>query len=365
MKPNRVSGLMHFNPRPPRGERHFDSANALTVRKISIHALREESDRYASSQRTGSKMISIHALREESDLKTETAGLYILISIHALREESDRSRCHACASKLRISIHALREESDASRSWFWPSRVNFNPRPPRGERPRMTRSWKSTVYFNPRPPRGERQLPRRILFRGKLFQSTPSARRATFCVPRLNALRMISIHALREESDRSRCHACASKLRISIHALREESDASRSWFWPSRVNFNPRPPRGERPRMTRSWKSTVYFNPRPPRGERQLPRRILFRGKLFQSTPSARRATFCVPRLNALRMISIHALREESDAWWSSTRRAASKFQSTPSARRATARRRRVYVVQIISIHALREESDRFKQPPD
>ena len=154
---HRCRNLLHdFNPRPPRGERHFDSANALTVRKISIHALREESDRYASSQRTGSKMISIHALREESDLKTETAGLYIL-----------------------ISIHALREESDASRSWFWPSRVNFNPRPPRGERPRMTRSWKSTVYFNPRPPRGERQLPRRILFRGKLFQSTPSARRAT------------------------------------------------------------------------------------------------------------------------------------------------------------------------------------------
>ena len=81
----------------------------------------------------------------------------------------------------------------------------------------------------------------------KIFQSTPSARRATpdleGHVPTnsisIHALReesdgvgidqsshvQISIHALREESDPVQCHFYTSLL-ISIHALREESDSS-------------------------------------------------------------------------------------------------------------------------------------------
>ena len=34
----------YFYPRPPRGGRHFSAYNILTVREISIHALREEGD---------------------------------------------------------------------------------------------------------------------------------------------------------------------------------------------------------------------------------------------------------------------------------------------------------------------------------
>ena len=57
-------------------------------------------------------------------------------------------------------------------------------------------------------------------------------------------------------------------------------------------------------------------------------------------------------------MISIHALREESDEPLSPGRYTARKFQSTPSARRATAAIKVGLKHKDISIHALREESD-------
>ena len=58
----------------------------------------------------------------------------------------------------------------------------------------------------------------------------------------------------------------------------------------------------------------------------------------FQSTPSARRATGRLPDRQDPRRISIHALREESDALADEQIAAINEFQSTPSARRATGR---------------------------
>ena len=51
----------------------------------------------------------------------------------------------------------------------------------------------------------------------------------------------ISIHALREESDPFLEFRCAAEL-ISIHALREESDTLRRLTRWSFANFNPRSP---------------------------------------------------------------------------------------------------------------------------
>ena len=101
----------------------------------------------------------------------------------------------------KISIHALREESDTDIKVLCLSSINFNPRPPRGERPPPVR-------------------PLSTAFR---FQSTPSARRATFGPGYLSFGNYISIHALREESD---------------SAFAKASDRH--------CDFNPRPPRGER-----------------------------------------------------------------------------------------------------------------------
>ena len=102
-----------------------------------------------------------------------------------------------------------------------------------------------------------------------IFQSTPSARRATVPVAEVEGALGISIHALREESDNSykdssihsylfqftpsARRATAALLQnvdgimISIHALREEGDGGCLLFVPGLRYFNPRPPRGERP----------------------------------------------------------------------------------------------------------------------
>ena len=82
------------------------------VRKISIHALREEGD---PGDYTGFKLavfISIHALREEGDQKFKNLldlKIYFYPRPPRGGRQVDRfglSRCHV------ISIHALREEGD-------------------------------------------------------------------------------------------------------------------------------------------------------------------------------------------------------------------------------------------------------------
>ena len=60
----------------------------------------------------------------------------------------------------------------------------------------------------------------------------------------------------------------------------------------------------------------------------------------FLSTPSARRATSAKSVTLQIRVISIHALREEGDGDRWEAKKCRTKFLSTPSARRATPRRR-------------------------
>ena len=146
------------------------------------------------------------------------------ISIHALREESDLAVLALLCAGADISIHALREESDTRVACDLCGGSDFNPRPPRGERQEVL-VQKLAAYE---------------------FQSTPSARRATFGPGYLSFGNYISIHALREESDKS--------------------------------------PK-QRPPLIR------HFNPRPPRGERRLMIEPYSSSDIFQSTPSARRAT--------------------------------------------------------------------------
>ena len=62
---------------------------------------------------------------------------------------------------------------------------------------------------------------------GDGFQSTLSVRRATLPVGPLVRLPVISIHALRKESDHH-LFGCRRAQSISIHALRKESDARNS-----------------------------------------------------------------------------------------------------------------------------------------
>ena len=113
-------GLMYFpsdfNPRPPRGGRRDHQREALTERKISIHAPREGGDTGWSGVASATG-ISIHAPREGGDLWARQNGMEIIISIHAPREGGDD----------RGQSTLLRQE-------------HFNPRPPRGGRPPLWRT---------------------------------------------------------------------------------------------------------------------------------------------------------------------------------------------------------------------------------
>ena len=169
------------------------------------------------------------------------------------------------------------------------------------------------------------------------FQSTPSARRATWTATAWTCTKL-NFNPRPPRGGRRYPVACERlEADISIHALREEGDLSiGAWRACPSGNFNPRPPRGGRQPLIRLYnpdnkisihalreesdqRSTgmepdaEYFNPRPPRGERHSTYGQKTKKEKFQSTPSARRATYCFFNKFFFKVISIHALREESD----------------------------------------------------
>ena len=168
----------HFNPRPPRGGR----PNA--------------------------------GISTKADAKFQ--------STPPARGATSGSRIHF--SETKISIHAPREGGDV------PEMVLLTPE----------------TYFNPRPPRGGRlRLPHPFIHWTVRFQSTPPARGATLLMKLVLYGTIISIHAPREGGD-------------CIYG--------RSAYQPG--YFNPRPPRGGRPRTVIQTIPRNNFNPRPPRGGR-------------------------------------------------------------------------------------------------
>ena len=215
----------HFYPRPPRGGR-------LDGRKTAVNDcefLSTPSARRATQEsplHIGDAVISIHALREEGD--DEHIAMWIeakqFLSTPSARRATGASRneCGDCA----ISIHALREEGDERGSGVHyrqrkflstPSarratafakdieieQINFYPRPPRGGRLASAGTWaRLMIDFYPRPPRGGRPVDKGVL--------------------------------------------CWVWI-ISIHALREEGDRSTPRLTSMLTYFYPRPPRGGRP----------------------------------------------------------------------------------------------------------------------
>ena len=103
---------------------------------------------------------------------------------------------------------------------------------------------------------------------------------------------MISIHALREESDIILFLAAILQTQISIHALREESDRRRDTMIYRDGNFNPRSPWGERHYAVLEIHNEKSISIHALREESDL----------YQTN-----------LLSFYHWISIHALREESD----------------------------------------------------
>ena len=153
---NGGNAVNNFYPRPPRGGRLANLGEQAILKKISIHALREEGDENDTGP-WAQTQISIHALREEGDLENiankERQNLF-LSTPSARRATKDRDIAHYTVV---ISIHALREEGDDNRHGRKARALYFYPRPPRGGRLWFTASFVPLL----------------------LFLSTPSARRAT------------------------------------------------------------------------------------------------------------------------------------------------------------------------------------------
>ena len=127
--------------------------------------------------------------------------------------------------------------------------IGFNPRLPRGRRPRRPPpSSPCAASFNPRLPRGRRL-----------------ARIGEGC-----AVFVVSIRASRAGGDRDRRRS-ALLSGVSIRASRAGGDVSIPWGWHGFSRFNPRLPRGRRLLLQYDQAAPRSFNPRLPRGRRPPP----------------------------------------------------------------------------------------------
>ena len=151
-----VNSGRDFNPRTPRGVRRSRRPRDTGGHYISIHAPREGCDPEGGRAilTTG---ISIHAPREGCDLLPITIFLgFLNFNPRTPRGVRPRFRRRGSPSCY-ISIHAPREGCDKSQtlasSFFI---AHFNPRTPRGVRRTPLSVSNSPIHFNPRTPRGVR-----------------------------------------------------------------------------------------------------------------------------------------------------------------------------------------------------------------
>ena len=147
----------HFYPRPPRGGRHEIGELFFPSLEISIHALREEGDRWLNktfaiaeaflSTPSARRATWPQALarwwkkhfyprpprggRREAGRKGGRPKKFL--STPSARRATVPSMA-PCARLFKISIHALREEGDPLIRLYNPEDRNFYPRPPRGGR---------------------------------------------------------------------------------------------------------------------------------------------------------------------------------------------------------------------------------------
>jgi len=149
----------------------------------------------------------------------------------------------------------------------------------------------------------------------RMFQSTPSGRKATIIDRVISRMPRVSIHAFREEGD--------------ARAMRGPTMA---------VSFNPRLPGGRRPSRPGATVYLARFQSTPS-GRKATPGLGTRRGAYrFQSTPSGRKATI------APRACSSAPLFQSTPSGRKATSSIPRKlpctsFQSTPSGRKATASR--------------------------
>ncbi len=165
----------------------------------------------------------------------------------------------------------------------------FNPRAPRGARPRnVAWSTRPEQFQSTRPTRSATSKNRGRCSLGSFNPRAPRGARLMYC--RLESHCLVSIHAPHAERD-VRIPALGHLTKVSIHAPHAERDAIAFGARHIRDRFNPRAPRGARPCTTAGGTSFT----------------------LFQSTRPTRSATCSPDPLEAAVRVSIHAPHAERD----------------------------------------------------
>ena len=192
---------VRFNPRVPRGTRRNPGGQGRRQGRVSIHASRAGRDPpiglpsfcYASFNPRvprGTRRPSVHG-----------AGSNAPVSIHASRAGRDLVLRGSDGHFVTVSIHASRAGRDRQPGRYaWPC-GGFNPRVPRGTRPRPVRNRPGVHRFqSTRPARDATITPGRRS-RMNMFQSTRPARDATSAILTGKTVSLVSIHASRAGRD--------------------------------------------------------------------------------------------------------------------------------------------------------------------
>ena len=193
---------------------------------------------------------------------------------------------------------------------------------------------------------------------GSIFQSTLSVRRATWNLQYERRFLIISIHALRKESDRITSFRQIQPL-ISIHALRKESDfieltaSEGAIIFQSTLSVRRATTIPTLTKLPRTISIHALRKESDLRAHHPRPLERISIHALRKESDNTK------PSSTSKDSISIHALRKESDPPRHSPSAADIRFQSTLSVRRATRMDACHAHVWHISIHALRKESDR------
>ena len=174
--------------------------------------------------------------------------LHAGISIHASLAGGDRCACGASGIPTNFNPRLPRGRRRRSMPMESLNMPHFNPRLPRGRRRHNSTRITGCQYFNPRLPRGRRRGYWICLRREPVFQSTPPSREATLCQRAARAAGAISIHASLAGGDGRVAELLKKLSLISIHASLAGGDMRRKNHEVQYLHFNPRLPRGRRPR---------------------------------------------------------------------------------------------------------------------
>ena len=222
-----------------------------------------------------------------------------------------------------------------------PSRSNFYPRSPRGERPIIMTAAPTPRYFYPRSPRGERLDVLQVVGGDLRFLSTLPARGATFLAQQHpHLVGFLSTLPARGATRTSTRPGCSTPRFLSTLPARGATPRKLGLRRPGR-HFYPRSPRGERLLVVIRGAHIQAISIHAPREGSDLDGlgQVPF-DAVFLSTLPARGATYLLDLLSRITDISIHAPREGSD----------------PQVPGQTA------MDGTISIHAPREGSDRCRR---